>query len=394
MSWVLQRRRQQGYKEDLKNKEPKRLCLFLLKQQTMPVPAADLTTTSHSESIESDTVNSGPGCSRRNTVDNPINRATDVEGKTKIALPKGFCNKDGGNIIHVSTASLKHRYMDVWYELPNTLKQKLSNSFILSMCQSMEAKFRNIRQLTDWARKEREQRLKILFALHPLDEDLGRESNFLKKKNLKYRLSKLQEKYPIVSKADAHSSQEKFTINTKVDGDAFCIYHSDLRTIVKEAEDITKNCKTLLASCLKGTVIKDFSAEMYSFYEDVIKKFEAFLKVLTCHFEKVADILTEYRARIKETKMERTQMIKTKVNKRKQARTNETASIKKKKVAGAGEKSVEMFKGTEDKSKSEKMSVSDTESDNLNGTNFEKNELFKESGEQGELPAKSDKKKI
>ena len=51
-----------------------------------------------------------------------------------------------------------------------------------------------------------------------------------------------------------------------------------------------------------------------------------------------------------------------------------------------------MFKGIEDKSKSEKKSVSDTESDNLNGTNFEKNELFKESGEQGELPAKSDKK--
>ena len=109
------------------------------------------------------------------------------------------------------------------------------------------------------------------------------------------------------------------------------------------------------------------------------------MKVLTCHFEKVADIVTEYRARIKETKMEITQIIKTKVNKRKQARTNKTASIKKKKVSGAGEKSVEMFNGIEDKSKSEKKSVSDTESDNLNGTNFEKNELFKESGEQGEL---------
>ena len=114
-----------------------------------------LTTTSHSESIESDTVNSGPGCSRHNTVDNPINREPDAECKTKIALPKGFCNKDGGNIIRVSTASLKHRYMDVWYELPNTLNQKLSNSFILSMCQSMEAKFKNILQLTDWAKKKR-----------------------------------------------------------------------------------------------------------------------------------------------------------------------------------------------------------------------------------------------
>ena len=78
-------------------------------------------------------------------------------------------------------------------------------------------------------------------------------------------------------------------------------------------------------------------------------------------------------------------MIKTKVNKRKQARTNKTTSIKKKKVAGAGEKNVERFKGIEHKSKSEKKSVSDTESDNLNGTNFEKNELFEESGEQGEL---------
>ena len=116
----------------------------------------------------------------------------------------------------------------------------------------------DIRQLTDWARKEREQRLKILFALHPLDEDLGRESNFGKKKNLKYQLSKLQEKYPIVSKADAHSSQAKFTINTKLDGDAFCTYHSDLTTILKEAEDINKNCKTLLASCLKGQSLNTF----------------------------------------------------------------------------------------------------------------------------------------
>ena len=161
-----------------------------------------------------------------------------------------------------------------------------------------------------------------------MDKDLGRESNFVRKKNLKYGLSKLQEKYPFVSKADAYSSQGKFTINTKMDGDAFCTYHSDLATIVKEAEDINKNCKTLLASCFKGTIIKDFFAEMYSFYEDVSKTSEAFLKVLTCHFEKVTDIVTEYRARIKETKIERTQMIKTKVNKRKQARTNKNASKK------------------------------------------------------------------
>ena len=54
---------------------------------------------------------------------------------------------------------------------------------------------------------------------------------------------------------------------------------------------------------------------MYSFYEDVSKNSEAFLKVLTCHFEKVTDIVTEYRARIKGTKMKRTQMIKTKLTK-------------------------------------------------------------------------------
>ena len=77
------------------------------------------------------------------------------------------------------------------------LLKKSCNSFILDMCQAMEPMFKTMRLLTDWARKEREKRLDILLALHPVDEILGQESKYLMKKSLKWQLVGLQKKYPV-----------------------------------------------------------------------------------------------------------------------------------------------------------------------------------------------------
>ena len=103
-----------------------------------------------------------------------------------MVLPKDFFDKEGGRIIRVSSSSLQERYSDLWrYKFPSNLKQKFSNSFILNMCQAMEPIFKTARLLTDWARKEREKRLDILLALHPVDETLGQESKYFMKKSLK-----------------------------------------------------------------------------------------------------------------------------------------------------------------------------------------------------------------
>ena len=121
-----------------------------------------------------------------------LSQATQVQGKTNVLLTEGFSNKDGGKIVRVSSSSLQERYRDVWYKFPCKLKQHLNNAFILGMCQAMEPKFKNIRQLTDWARAEREKRLAILIGFHPLDDDLAKESKFNQKKSLKWEWNQLQ----------------------------------------------------------------------------------------------------------------------------------------------------------------------------------------------------------
>ena len=121
------------------------------------------------------------GSSNHSVSFNELNRGSSLDGKKTVVLPKGFFNKEGGRIIHVSSSSLQERYSDLWYKFPSNLKQKLSNSFILDMYQAMEPMFKTILLLSDWARKERDKRLDILLALHPVDETLGQELRYFMK---------------------------------------------------------------------------------------------------------------------------------------------------------------------------------------------------------------------
>ena len=177
-----------------------------------------------------------------------------LDGKKTVVLPKGFFNKEGGKIIRLSSSSLQEKYNDLWNKFPSNLKQKLSNSFILDMCQAMEPRFKTIRLLTDWARKEREKLLDILLALHPVDKTLGQESKYFMKKSLKWQLVELQRKYPVLLKVDSDLNQDanKFT---QVDEETYCVYLSDLNAMLEKAKVIDDSCKLEFSKSLNGTAL-------------------------------------------------------------------------------------------------------------------------------------------
>ena len=141
---------------------------------------------------------------------NSLYRAAVVHGKTNVLLPKGFFNKDGGKVLRVDSTSLQKRYKDLWYTFPCNIKQNLSNSFILTMCQMMEPKFKTLHELSDWARKEREKRIELLFAVHPVDENLGKESKFIQSKSLKWQLHQLKKRYPVSAKVDMFLKMKQY----------------------------------------------------------------------------------------------------------------------------------------------------------------------------------------
>ena len=117
--------------------------------------------------------------------------------------PKLFAPK-----LTVPQSELIRQYEDLWYENPVNYKQKSSNTFILQMCGAAEHRFSGKRQLFDWARQERADRLKLMHALASKD-DVADESMYFKKKSLLYCLGEIEQEYKDITMLDTNSSDLK-----------------------------------------------------------------------------------------------------------------------------------------------------------------------------------------
>ena len=246
-----------------------------------------------------------------------LSQATQVQGKANVLLTKGFFNKDGGKIVHVSSSSLQERYRDVWYKFPCKLKQHLNNAFILGMCQAMEPKFKNIRQLTDWARVEREKRLTLLIGFHPLDDNLAKESKFNQRKSLKWEWNQLQKRYPVSGKIGRFQKDENIT---KVDGEVLSSYLVDLKSISVKAKSMETVCDKAIMFCLFENKVKEYYSETLQFYRDVKRKGDTLIQELTSHLETVEEAVNRYQTNFGLTLQAKVEKIAQNVNKCKEIR--------------------------------------------------------------------------
>lgn len=85
-----------------------------------------------------------------------------------ISLPTAMKNsvhtRDGmGNVV-VNSQSLKRQFSNLWYESPACPRQALSNSFILQMASECFRFSKSLRDCESWCRKERSQRVALLFG--------------------------------------------------------------------------------------------------------------------------------------------------------------------------------------------------------------------------------------
>ena len=242
-------------------------------------------------------------------------------------LPKGFFNKDGGKVLRVDSTSLQKRYKDLWYTLPCNIKQNLSNSFILTMCQMMEPKFKTLRELSDWARKERKKRIELLFAVHPVDEKLGEESKFIQSKSLKWQLHQLKKRYPVSAKADMFLKNE--TILSHVNAESLTDYLKQYQGIMMKLDAFQAACNSSIVKSSSENIAKEYHSEMLSFYKDMKKQIENFKHECTTDLEKFEGVLSNYKKNATlSTVQDKTKLIKEKANKRKQKRVDNIREAK------------------------------------------------------------------
>ena len=83
------------------------------------------------------------------------------------------------------------------------------------MCQTKLEKFKNKRELEDWARKERERRVNMMLVAHENDNSIATESIYFKKKNILWKESLLKYKYFVTTLRNLDSKKvNKIEVHT------------------------------------------------------------------------------------------------------------------------------------------------------------------------------------
>ena len=183
----------------------------------------------------------------------------------------------------------------------------------------MEPKFKNIRQLTDWARAcaEREKRLTLLKGFHPLDDILAKKSKFNQKKSLKWERNQLQKRYPVSGKIGRFNKNKNIT---KVDGEELSNYLVDLKSISVKVKSMETIYDKPIMSCLFENKVKEYYSETLQFCRDVKRKGDTFIQELTSHLETVEEAVNSYQTNFGLPLQEKVEKIAQNVNKCKQVR--------------------------------------------------------------------------
>ena len=246
-----------------------------------------------------------------------------IKEKVSVPLGQSFFNTLGGSGTAMDKTQLKKLFKGLWYENPNTLKHKLSNSFILEMTHSRFTNFKTQRALETWARKEREARLEILFAVHDLADRLARESAYYKNNNILWQMSQLKLKYPVV-----HSIV--FPVS-RAHAEFMSLNVTELKPILNKVNSVLEKCQSAFGSTFssKGKVPQS-NKEANNFYHKVLKRVTRVKSIVVAEVERIEEIMRNLPEKQEADLAKTVATRKTKYNKRKDTRKNRRDALKKK----------------------------------------------------------------
>ena len=248
-----------------------------------------------------------------------------IKGKVSVPLGQGFFNKLGGIGTAMDKNQLKKLYKGLWNENPNTLKHELSNSFILEMTHSRSTNFKTQRELETWARKEREARLEILFAVHDLDDRFARESAYFKNKHILWQMSQVKLKYPVVNAI-------VFPVS-RANAEFMSLYGTELKPILNKVSSRLEKCQSAFDTTFssKGKVPQS-NKEANNFYHKVLKRMTRVKSTVVAEVERIEEIMRNLPERQQANLAKAVAIRKTKYNKRKDTRKNRRDALKKRKI--------------------------------------------------------------
>ena len=144
---------------------------------------------------------------------------------------QGFVGtRDGEKSVVVPTQTLAKKWKNLYYNNPLNPFQKISNNFVLTMCEPHQHNFKSLRECEQWARQERDVRITILLAL---EKNTKGWTPYYKKKSIYGVLSTLQEKHPLVAALNTESVR-------KIDYESCVEFKEDienLSTIIKKHQE-------------------------------------------------------------------------------------------------------------------------------------------------------------
>lgn len=123
-----------------------------------------------------------------------------------------------------------HGYL--YYQTELTLKHKVTNGFVLNMCESAAWRFTTRSKLHKWAREERDRRWTLYLAFASLEE-LVNETEYYKSQSILYSLHKLKtnhKKICLMSQQKMHSFNEELSALLKMGEEGLkkiCKYKDD-----------------------------------------------------------------------------------------------------------------------------------------------------------------------
>ena len=144
------------------------------------------------------------------------------------------------------------------------------NTFILGMCHAKFTRSNTQRELENWARKEKEKRIRTLLHLHQNDEELAKESSYYKQRNLLWKIGELKHMFSISTLLKSVNSDEK---RNKMEAEIIRVFIDEVKQILSEGENTLMECNLNIDRIIpSGGNVPLHESELYTFYSGALKE--------------------------------------------------------------------------------------------------------------------------
>ena len=146
--------------------------------------------------------------------------------------------------------------------------------------------FTNQRALEKWARKEREQRIDIVLAVHYLDDKLAEETKYMQMKNISLQLSQLKLNYTAVNNLELPIS--------KTHAEVLKMYAVQLKPLLTPVNFLLERCHTAYDNTIgRNGKVSLTNKEVNHFYQKVLKRTKRVKSTVAGEVQRIEEVLKE-----------------------------------------------------------------------------------------------------